>query len=121
MIGPTTYWIASGLMYALLLVGMSQSPPRLVVNPVTAFLGKISYSVYLGHPVVIAILAPLFRRIQDATPNPTVAYAGCAALTLLVTLPMAALTYRFIEAPAIALGKRLGPKVVRAPATAVSV
>ncbi|MEA5123235.1 acyltransferase family protein [Xanthomonas floridensis] len=121
MIGPTTCWIASGLMYALLLVGMSQSPPPLVVNPATAFLGKISYSVYLGHPVVIAILAPLFRRIQDATPSPTIAYAGCAVLTLLVTLPMAALTYRFIEAPAIALGKRLGPKVVRTTATVATV
>ncbi|KQQ84907.1 hypothetical protein ASF73_00850 [Xanthomonas sp. Leaf131] len=113
VIGPAACWIASGLMYALLLVGMSQSPPRLVVNTVTALIGKISYSIYLGHPVVIAILIPVFRHIQNAIPNPALAYVACAAVTLMVTLPMASLTYRFIEAPAISLGKRLGPKINR--------
>ncbi|ATS38136.1 MULTISPECIES: acyltransferase family protein [Xanthomonas] len=116
-IGSATSWIASGLMYALLLVGLSQSPLRLVVNAVTGFLGKISYSVYLGHPVVIALLIPVFRRIQDAIPNSVVSYAMCAAATLLVTLPIASLTYRFIEVPAIALGKRMGPKVKRMAAS----
>lgn len=113
LINPAAGWIVSGLMYALLLVGMSQSPLRLIVNAVTGFLGKISYSIYLGHPVVIAILVPLFRRIQETMPNPALSYAACAAATLLVTLPMAWLTHRFIEAPAIAMGKRLGPKIDR--------
>lgn len=115
MIGPAVLWIASGLVYALLLAGMSQTPPRVIVNRITGYLGKISYSVYLGHPVVIALLGPVFAIVRQRIQDPTVSYALCAVITLLIVLPLAALTYRFIEAPAIAWGKRLGPKVARPP------
>jgi peptidoglycan/LPS O-acetylase OafA/YrhL len=119
IIGPVAFWICSGVVYALLLVGMSQVPPTMIVNRFTAYLGKISYSIYLGHPVVIALMGPVFGFIRHRSHDQTLSYLLCALLTLLVTLPLAALTYRFIEAPAIGWGKRLGPKVHRShpPAT----
>jgi len=104
------FWIGSGVGYGALLLGVSRRAPRWLVNRTTTWLGRISYSVYLGHPVVIAILIPLFRRIQAVVAQPTLAYLACAALTLLVTLPLAQLTYRLVEAPAIGWGKRLFPR-----------
>ncbi|MEL4893262.1 acyltransferase [Xanthomonas protegens] len=117
-IAPAIGWIACGLMYALLLLGMSQCAPRFVVNPISTSLGKISYSLYLGHPAIIAILAPLFGHVRQATSVPALAYATCALATLAVALPLAWLTYRLIEVPGIALGKRLGPQ--RRPADPAS-
>ncbi len=59
------------------------------------WLGRISYSLYLVHPVVIAGIGPV----------------GPRPLTLLVwvavSLVVAALSYRFIEAPAERLGRSL--------------
>ena len=116
LLSSLAFWIACGAAYALLLVGVSRQAPRWLVNRATAYLGKISYSLYLGHPVVIAVLGPVFRRIQAHVTEPTLAYLACALLALAVTLPLAALTYRFVEAPGIALVKRLFPR--KAPAAA---
>ncbi|HFK2921820.1 TPA: acyltransferase family protein [Stenotrophomonas maltophilia] len=99
-------WQLSGLGYLCLLLGFSQCPPRWLVNRLTAWLGTVSYSLYLGHPIVIAVLGPVFARVLAAQGS-SVGYLLCVALTLLVVLPLAALGHRFVEAPMIRLGKRL--------------
>ncbi len=58
-------------------------------------LGTISYSVYLLHPPVQAIV-PIWR-------NPIYSLLAMLGLTIAVS----ACTYRFIEQPGIALGKRI--------------
>lgn len=64
------------------------------------YLGQISYSLYLWHSFVIIVI-PL---------------TGSAALTmllwLLATVGIAALTYRWIERPGMALGQRLAARAV---------
>lgn len=99
-------WQLSGLGYLCLLLGFSQCPPRWLVNRFSAWLGTVSYSLYLGHPIVIAVLGPVFARVL-AVQGGSVGYLLCAAVTLLVVLPLAALGHRFVEAPMIRLGKRL--------------
>ncbi|PSD47893.1 acyltransferase [Stenotrophomonas maltophilia] len=99
-------WQLSGLGYLCLLLGFSQCPPRWLVNRFSAWLGTVSYSLYLGHPIVIAVLGPVFARVL-AVQGGSVGYLLCAAMTLLVVLPLAALGHRFVEAPMIRLGKRL--------------
>jgi peptidoglycan/LPS O-acetylase OafA/YrhL len=59
------------------------------------WLGLISYSVYLLHPPLEAVI-PVWQ-------NPIYSLAAMLALTLAVS----ACTYRFIEQPGIALGKRV--------------
>lgn len=100
-------WVLFGLCYAAALVGLSRIHLGGVVNRFTAYLGQISYSLYLMHPIVIAVLIPLFRRIQATVPQPTLAYLLCAALTLAVALPLAHLGYRWVEVPGIRAGHRL--------------
>lgn len=99
-------WQLSGMAYLCLLLGFSQCPPGWLVSRWTAWLGTVSYSLYLGHPIVIAVLGPVFARVLEVQGG-TLGYLLCASITLLVVLPLAALGHRFVEAPMIRLGKRL--------------
>ncbi len=100
-------WQLTGLGYLALLLGCSQCPPRWLVNRTTAWLGTVSYSLYLGHPIVIAVLGPVFGRVLGVTGEGTAGYLVCAAVVLAVSLPLAALGHRCVEAPMIRLGKRM--------------
>ncbi len=70
------------------------------------FLGRVSYSTYLGHMIVLWALQPLvFALIPAVTARLmlTVLLGLGAPLILLLSV----LLYRWVEAPAIALGRRL--------------
>lgn len=58
------------------------------------WLGRISYSVYLMHGLLLRIPLPVSRALEFV-------------IRLAVVLPISALTYRFIEAPPIAWGRAL--------------
>jgi len=103
--GDSYYWQA--IAYSCMFLGLALSPWRLVVNKATCYLGKISYSLYLNHPPVVALLIPAYRWIYTQTPYLTFAFLASVALTFAVVVPLSILTYELIEAPGIALGKSL--------------
>jgi peptidoglycan/LPS O-acetylase OafA/YrhL len=65
------------------------------------FVGRLTYSVYLVHPIVIAVLA---RSI--GTPR------WAAVLVPMVSIPLAMLTYEVVERRGIEIGRRLGKRAV---------
>ena len=67
-------------------------------------LGTISYSVYLVHPVLLAVTDRLFGRWRHDQPLLEVAFF--AAL-----LPLCVLTHQFIEAPCQAWGRKLARRM----------
>ncbi|HYZ53119.1 MAG TPA: acyltransferase [Streptosporangiaceae bacterium] len=69
-----------------------------------AWLGLVSYSVYLFHPVLLGVYAkiPWSQRAHSVPVQVAV-----AAVLLAVLLACCAATYRFVEVPAQRLGKRL--------------
>jgi peptidoglycan/LPS O-acetylase OafA/YrhL len=67
----------------------------LLENPVMSFLGKISYGIYVYHPLVIALLGIALAKSARTLPNMPVALACVASLTIVVSW----LSYRFIEQP----------------------
>ncbi len=67
-----------------------------LANPVLVYLGRISYGLYVLHPIGMAVAAFLF-------PEFTLLYA---ATGLVVTILCAAVSYRFLEAPFLRLKKR---------------
>ncbi len=71
------------------------------------WLGLISYSIYLFHPVVFNLLL----RALQAVPRDSWArnwHLGLYVVAVsLLTIPLAALIYRFVERPSIMLGRRL--------------
>lgn len=69
-------------------------------------LGTVSYSTYLAHWPVLVVCQALYRSVLD-DPTP----AQLFALHLAISFPLVAAAsfalYRFVEAPGIALGRRL--------------
>jgi peptidoglycan/LPS O-acetylase OafA/YrhL len=102
------FWFSCG--FVLLALGLSVRPVAAVVNPVTRYIGKVSYSAYIGHFLVLGVVGkPLARALLSlSTPLPSlltfaVVYVVCAAGAVLLS----SATYRFIETPGQNLGKAL--------------
>jgi peptidoglycan/LPS O-acetylase OafA/YrhL len=68
-------------------------------RPIPQFLGRISYSLYLLHAIV---LLTLLHALHGTIPTGVI-----VALMWVIALPLAALSQRWVEVPAISLGKRL--------------
>ncbi|SKC00696.1 MULTISPECIES: acyltransferase family protein [Luteibacter] len=103
--GAQYYW--QGVVYGLAVCGLCLWPWSLLVNRLTMFLGKISYSLYLIHPTVIYFLTPAYRNIYSHVPRASLALAACLALTLAVASLISYVTYRLVEEPSIKVGRRL--------------
>jgi peptidoglycan/LPS O-acetylase OafA/YrhL len=74
------------------------------------FLGKISYSLYLIHFLVLFMLAHAVARSVNISPSPgdaLVLNIGLAIATFALTVPLAALAYFGLERPCQRLGSRL--------------
>ena len=119
--GDAYYW--QGLVFGFLLSGFALSPWRLVVNWVTGYLGRISYSIYLTHTTIIFFLSPVYGWIYERSGSLTLGFILSLVLTMLVVIPVSDLCYRLFEAPGIKLGKyiasRLGLQRQSAPVGAI--
>ncbi|WP_217240213.1 acyltransferase [Streptomyces sp. AC555_RSS877] len=92
-------WIVAFLLAVLTfgagLASRSRHLPRILTG-----LGTISYSVYLVHPVLLAVIdTTIGRRRQDSL--------ALEVAFFTVLLPLCLLTYRCIEAPSQIWGRRL--------------
>jgi len=101
--------IPEQLVFALgffpLIVALAIDPTKIIVNPVICFLGRISYSFYLMHFVVMAAEVMLAKAyFQAVYAKPVLAFFLFFAATLLFATPIAWFTYRFVEQPFIRLG-----------------
>ena len=85
----------------------------------TYFLGRISFSLYLVHPHVIDGLNRLgvYDRIRGLQGGSGVTFPAACLVTIATLIPIAWITYRFIEAPGMTLGRRAAQRAVQ-PAAA---
>jgi peptidoglycan/LPS O-acetylase OafA/YrhL len=100
-------WLWYGIIYSGLMLGLAIFPSRIFVNPLTRYAGRVSYSVYLIHPVVITFLTPVYFQIYRAGLPIWISFLSCAGTTATIVLAVAGITYRLIERPGMDLGKRL--------------
>jgi peptidoglycan/LPS O-acetylase OafA/YrhL len=96
--GLPRYYFAF-ICFGLVAVFAFRDFPASALKRAGVFLGDISYSVYLLHPFALAALV-------WASPKGLPAGLGFG-LGLVMTLGLAAVTHRWLERPAMALGKRL--------------
>ncbi len=94
------------LLLAVALVGW-----KALVNPLTVFTGKISYSIYLVHFFVIMAMQPVIEWIEEVTNirlfGSILGFATAFMLVLFTAALISYATWRWIETPGIALGRRL--------------
>jgi peptidoglycan/LPS O-acetylase OafA/YrhL len=105
---PTT------LICSLLLLSALLHEWGLLVNRVTIFLGKISFSVYLLHSFILHRFASFLDSLatRHLIPGREVYLTLDRFLgTLIITVPLATLTWMFIEEPGIRMGRRLIAKM----------
>jgi peptidoglycan/LPS O-acetylase OafA/YrhL len=111
--GVVSIAIIGLMVFGLARPGLS----RLLLSPILQFVGRISYSYYLLHAVVIKFLVHLLFPV---VPGLAIAVAAIGG-----TLLVAWIVYRWIEVPSIKLGQALyvritariqGPRPVFAPA-----
>ncbi|MEU0071571.1 acyltransferase [Streptomyces sp. NPDC006332] len=96
-------WILAFLL-AVVTFGAALLSRRRRIPRILTALGTISYSIYLVHPVLLAVIdCTIGRRRQDSLAL-EVAFFG-------VLLPLCLLTHRYVEAPSQAWGRRLARRL----------
>jgi peptidoglycan/LPS O-acetylase OafA/YrhL len=78
-----------------------------LINNFTAKVGLVSYSVYLLHPPVIALLQGFYRSIYSWGASQSLSYLFCLLITLAIVIPLSIITFTIIEKPGIKLGNSL--------------
>ncbi|RZB15500.1 acyltransferase [Streptomyces sp. F001] len=96
-------WIVAFLLAVLTFGAGLASRRRRIPRPLIA-LGTISYSVYLVHPVLLAVIDDTIGRWRQD-------HLVLEATFFAVLLPLCVLTHRCIEAPSQAWGRKLARRV----------
>ncbi len=71
------------------------------------FLGRVSYSFYLLHLPTLFLLSYFVQLHPALVPHNAYSAVLFAAISILLALPIAALSYKFIEVPGIDLGRKI--------------
>jgi len=79
--------------------------PGVMVNKFITHLGKISYSCYLLHFIVVSAISSLIIPLIPEITIPV--FIGTYLSVILITMGISSLTYTYIEAPGINIGKQL--------------
>ena len=111
-------WLLAALVCLPLCFGLAVYPVRWLVNRATVYLGTITYSVYLIHPLVIPVVSPVYPAIQRLIPSTTASMFACSFATLAITVAIASVTYRLVERPGITAGRRLTNHLLQPRVTA---
>lgn len=101
--------IASCMMIAGGALGLRGPLTALRDNAALRFLGRVSYSFYLLHPLTLMIFWQMPRTVGAVLATgcpPWIAVLTMLLLSLGIALPLAALSYRFVEQPFIRLGRQ---------------
>jgi peptidoglycan/LPS O-acetylase OafA/YrhL len=103
---PEQVFFALGFL--LFILALAIYPLPLLVNSATGFLGRISYSFYLMHFLLMVGIIHVFQSSFPADfSKPWLAYILLFIATLVVSIPVSWVTYKTIEQPFIRLGASL--------------
>lgn len=94
--------------FMVLALALSVRPWKFLVNPVIAFIGRISYSAYLFHFFVLRTITEIFTHYYPSIlSNRPLYFIATVSLGIALTIPLAWCSYQFIERPAINFSRGL--------------
>jgi peptidoglycan/LPS O-acetylase OafA/YrhL len=98
-----------GLPLAAICCGLALFPTLILSNPITRFLGKISYSLYLAHPNLVSALSEhgVYGWLRERSAGPGIALLFSILVTLALLIPTATFLFHVIEKPGMQLGRLL--------------
>ena len=94
----------------LLFVINNERAQRWLHGKVLLFIGKISYSVYLMHWIVVVVIMERWKWHVAFFDSTKIAFAVMLLIAVVATLLLATLLYHFVEKPFIAISKRVSSK-----------
>jgi peptidoglycan/LPS O-acetylase OafA/YrhL len=108
----TNPWVSPTTIFSTCAAGLCvllhRSPIPILVNPVMTRIGRVSFSMYILH---FALLAPVFGLVVTIIwmlkSNSAVIFPVYFPLLVGTTFVVASITFALIEAPFMALGRRL--------------
>jgi peptidoglycan/LPS O-acetylase OafA/YrhL len=106
-----------GLALFLAAWAIAIQPVGILVNRVTRYLGKISYSGYLTHSAVVLLT---IRLLYHGSPHlgGVTTFTILVAVSFVLTVIFSTVTYQLVEVPGQAFGKWLIAHTVNRPASA---
>ena len=106
-----TYHILGAGMIMFVLLN-SRWLQQIFSSPVPVFLGKISYSLYLIHFLIISsFTCALFLALHPILPYWTAAFISCF-LSVLLIIPLSYLFYKYVDMTGVELSKTFYNRVV---------
>jgi peptidoglycan/LPS O-acetylase OafA/YrhL len=94
--------------FALLALCLFRQPYRWLVNRPLQHIGKISFSGYLTHFFMLQVARKALAAVHAGDHlSPDLYFVATAVLALVGTVLVSSVTYRFVEVPGQALGKRV--------------
>ncbi len=106
--------ILVGILFSCIVFAMSKARIGLLENKVTRELGKLSFSMYLWHFIILQGLAYVIRRVIHADPGIQVAILYLAGVPIIALV--SSISYDRIEMKGIQAGKKVIEKMQRKPA-----
>lgn len=101
------------IVFGALVWGLLLAPVKLVTHPIMLHIGKVSYSAYFVHFLVVRF-SPGFAR--TLLPQPDLSWLLYFVLITAVTVAISTLTHAWIEQPGIRLGRKLAARLGASPA-----
>ena len=104
-------YLAFAICFGGVLFALAGGVGKLLINKPIQYLGKISYSAYINHFIVLGVLGQLLiQGIDGIFPQigrATEFYILYLVLVLFFTVLLSTLTFNWIERPMIMVGKKL--------------
>ncbi|PKN89107.1 MAG: hypothetical protein CVU51_01865 [Deltaproteobacteria bacterium HGW-Deltaproteobacteria-1] len=92
------YYYIMGFFMAFFIYSQCLYSTPVIDNAITRFYGKISYSLYLLHPLVIYKITPLYTYFQSiGGMSKELSYFICFLVTLIIVTPLAYLLHKIFE------------------------
>jgi peptidoglycan/LPS O-acetylase OafA/YrhL len=95
------------ILFMMLILSICFWPNFLFINRASTGMGRISFSLYLWHPLIIVTLINVYPLITKIAGRGIWNFNGCLMMTVSIVTFVAFISYRFIELPGMSFGKKL--------------